>query len=46
MERVSIDKKTYDGIDFKANPSKKAKFSLAQVAGLLDKYDIEIDGAN
>jgi len=28
------------------NRMKKAKFSLTQVTGLLDKYDIEIDLAN
>lgn len=33
-------------IDPEVNRIKKAKFSLPGIAGLLDKYDIEIDGAN
>ena len=33
-------------IDPEINRIKKAKFSLSEVAGLLNKYDIEIDSAN
>ena len=33
-------------IDPENNRIKKAKFSITGIAGLLDKYDIEIDGIN
>jgi fluoroquinolone resistance protein len=33
-------------IDPEVNKIKKAKFSLNEIAGLLDKYDIEIEGIN
>jgi uncharacterized protein YjbI with pentapeptide repeats len=46
LERVDF-RTSYDySIDPEINRIKKAKFSLAQVTGLLAKYDIEIDNAN
>lgn len=46
LERVDF-RTSYDySIDPEINWIKKAKFSLTQVTGLLDKYDIEVDNTN
>ena len=46
LEKVDFRTSCNYSINPEINRIKKAKFSLTQVAGLLDKYDIEIDGAN
>jgi uncharacterized protein YjbI with pentapeptide repeats len=46
LEKVDFRTSHNYTIDPEINRIKKAKFSLTQVTGLLDKYDIEIDGAN
>jgi len=46
LEKVDFRTSHNYSIDPEINRVKKAKFSLTQVGGLLDKYDIEIDGAS
>ena len=46
LEKVDFRTSYNYSINPEINRIKKAKFSLTQVTGLLDKYDIEIDGAN
>jgi uncharacterized protein YjbI with pentapeptide repeats len=46
LEKVDFRTSYNYSINPEINRLKKAKFSLAQVTGLLDKYDIEIDEAN
>jgi fluoroquinolone resistance protein len=43
LERADLRTSFHYSIDPEANRIKKAKFSLSSVAGLLYKYDIEID---
>jgi hypothetical protein len=46
IEKADLRTSYNYSIDPENNRIKKAKFSLAQIAGLLDKYNIEIDKAN
>jgi fluoroquinolone resistance protein len=46
LEKVDFRTSYNYSIDPAINRIKKAKFSLSQVTGLLDKYDIEIDKAD
>ena len=51
FENTIIEKADFrTSFNYSINPEinriKKAKFSLSGIAGLLDKYDIEIDRAN
>jgi len=46
LEKVDFRTSFNYSIDPEINRVKKAKFSLTQVGGLLDKYDIEIDGSS
>ena len=46
LEKVDFRTSYNYSIDPEINRVKKAKFSLTQVGGLLDKYDIDIDGAS
>jgi len=44
LEKVDFSTSYNFSINPEINRIKKAKFSLATISGLLDKYDIEIDG--
>jgi uncharacterized protein YjbI with pentapeptide repeats len=46
LEKADFTKAYNYSIDPELNKIKKAKFSTSGIAGLLDKYDIEIDGEN
>ena len=46
LEKADLSTSYNYSIDPEINRIKKAKFSLAGVVGLLDKYDIEIDNAS
>jgi hypothetical protein len=46
LQKVDFRTSFNYSIDPEINRVKKAKFSLTQVGGLLDKYDIEIDGSS
>ncbi|HKG68622.1 MAG TPA: pentapeptide repeat-containing protein [Segetibacter sp.] len=46
IEKVDFRTSYNYSIDPEINRIKKAKFSLTEVGGLLDKYDIEIDKAS